>query len=118
MLLISHIIVALSIVFSVAVILFIFRDRIKKGYFMTRRRKFDKWLHDKKTEAIQNGAETFMGIPEDWLDNARWCCSKGHINSYYIKTEGYGDVCPECYETTRLLPKGHESEYIKKFGTK
>ena len=46
--------------------------------------------------------ETFLGIPERWLDDPTWKCSNGHVSKIFLKSEEKGDLCLACLEPVRL----------------
>jgi hypothetical protein len=54
--------------------------------------------------------ETFLGIPERWLDDPTWKCSNGHISKIFLKSELCGDLCLACFQPVRLCdPNEKES---------
>ena len=50
-----------------------------------------------------SASESFLGVPERWLDDPTWKCANGHISKRYLKSEALGqNVCLECRTPVRL----------------
>lgn len=55
---------------------------------------------------------TFLGFPEDWLDQPTWLCSNGHASERYLKTER-GPRCLACQGPAIIGPKISEQDFLK-----
>lgn len=56
-------------------------------------------LQQQKELAALDGGELFLGIPDHWHDKHLFRCTRGHVCSWVIKSEGLGrDACATCFE--------------------
>ncbi len=81
---------------------------------MTRKKALAVLQKQKVAEAVKNGEELFMGLPDNWYEpNPQWGCENGHLMQSYINSETRGCICPKCMTPIALLPKVYTEESLK-----
>jgi hypothetical protein len=64
--------------------------------------------------ARQDGAETFLGLPDAWYEPPHWGCENGHVTTWYVKSERAGkSLCSVCMSPVVLLPAGYTDDSLK-----
>jgi len=47
----------------------------------------------------EEGGKMFMGLPDRWMDDPHFRCTKGHVSTCILKSEAKGgDCCLACGE--------------------
>lgn len=69
-----------------------------------------EWREALANEAQANGAEMFMGVPDEWFDHPHWFCTNGHVSHVYLRTD-LGSRCLTCRDYVVLGPAMTEEQF-------